>query len=75
MPFASKRPALKLTEDELKQLNNVAKSRTQPKSAAERSKILLKFHEGKSISQIARDLENMLNSVNSHLRDINENYN
>jgi hypothetical protein len=57
MPFASKRPALKLTEDELKQLNNVAKSRTQPKSAAERSKILLKFHEGKSISQIARDLD------------------
>ncbi len=56
MPFVSKRPALKLTEDELKQLNNVAKSRTEPKSAVERSKILLKFHEGKSISQIARDL-------------------
>ncbi len=56
MPFVSKRPALKLTEDEFKQLNNIAKSRTQPERAVERSKILLKFHEGKSISQIARDL-------------------
>ncbi len=56
MPFVSKRPSLKLTEDELKDLNNVAKSRTQPKRAVERSRILLEFHEGKSISQIARDL-------------------
>jgi len=56
MPFVSKRPVLELTEDELKQLNIIRKSRTQPERAVERAKILLAFHEGKSISQIARDL-------------------
>ena len=56
MPFVSKRPALDLTENEIKQLETISKSRTQPKRAVERSKILLKFHEGTSISQIARDL-------------------
>ena len=52
----SKRPDLELTEDELKELETISKSRTQPKRSVERSKILLRFHEGKSISQIARDL-------------------
>jgi transposase len=56
MPFESKRPVLELTEDEIKQLNIIRKSRTQPERAVERAKILLAFHEGKSISQIARDL-------------------
>jgi len=56
MPFVSKRLALELTEDEIKQLETISKSRTQPERAVERSKVLLKFHEGKSISQIARDL-------------------
>jgi transposase len=56
MPFASKRPALKLTDDEIKELETISKSRTQPKRSVERSKILLKFHEGDSISQISRDL-------------------
>ena len=55
-PFVSKRPALELTEDELKQLETISKSRTQPKRSVERSKILLRFHEGKSISQIAQYL-------------------
>jgi transposase len=56
MPFVSKRPALDLTEDEIKKLETISKSRTQPERAIDRSKVLLKFHEGKSISQIARDL-------------------
>ena len=56
MPFVSKRPALELTEDELKQLNTISKSRTQPEQAIERARMILGFHEGKSISQIARDL-------------------
>ena len=55
MPFVSKRPVLDLTEDEIKQLETISKSRTQPKRAIERSMFLLKFQEGKSISQIARD--------------------
>jgi len=49
----SKWPALELTEDELKHLNIVSKSRTQPKSSVERSKMLFGYHEGKTISQIA----------------------
>lgn len=56
MPFVNKRPALEMTEDELRQLNIISKSRTQPTRAVERSKILLRFHEGASISQIAREL-------------------
>ena len=56
MPFVNKRPALEMTEDELRQLNIISKSRTQPKRAVERAKILLRFHEGTSISQIAREL-------------------
>jgi transposase len=56
MPFVNKRPALEMTEDELRQLNIISKSRTQPTRAVERAKILLGFHEGTSISQIARDL-------------------
>jgi transposase len=57
MPFMSKRPALRLKKEELKYLNSILKSRTQPTRAVERAKILLEFHEGKSISQIARDLD------------------
>jgi len=56
MPFVNKRPALEMTEDELRQLNIISKSRTQPKRAVERAKILLGFYEGTSISQIAREL-------------------
>jgi len=56
MPFESKRPALELTDDEFKQLETISKSRTQPERSVERSKILLGFYNGKSISQIARDL-------------------
>jgi len=56
MPFVNKRPALEMTEDEIRQLNIISKSRTQPTRAVERAKILLGFHEGTSISQIARDL-------------------
>ena len=57
MPFVSKRPALQLTDEELESLNRVSKSRTQRKSSIERAKILLEYHERKSISQIARELE------------------
>jgi transposase len=56
MPFVNKRPALEMTEDELRQLNIISKSRKQPKRAVERAKVLLRFHEGTSISQIAREL-------------------
>lgn len=57
MPFVSKRPALQLTVEELENLNRISKSRTQRKSSVERAKILLGYHERKSISQIARELE------------------
>ena len=57
MPFVSKRPALQLTEEELEKLNRVSKSRTQSKSSVDRAKIILGYHECKSISQIARELE------------------
>ena len=56
MPFVSMRPALILSEDELKHLKQVLRSRTQPTRAVERAKILLEFHGGKSISEIARGL-------------------
>jgi putative transposase len=57
MPFVSKRPALQLTKEELEKLNRVSKSKMQSNSSVDRAKIILGYHEFKSISQIAWELE------------------
>ena len=56
MPFKGKREKLVLTSEEIEKLTEIICSRTQPVRSVERAKILLASYEGKSDSQIARDL-------------------
>ena len=57
MPFISKRERLVLTVKEEKKLTTISKSRTESKSRIERATIFLYYHEGKTISSIARLLK------------------
>ena len=56
MPFESKRKKLVLTSEEVEKLTEISCSRTQPVRSVERAKIMLASYEGKSDSQIAREL-------------------
>jgi len=56
MPFESKRPKLILTQEEVKKLTEISRSRTQPLRSVERARILLASYGGKNDSQIAREL-------------------
>jgi len=56
MPFESKRKKLVLMGEEVEKLTEISCSRTQPVRSVERAKILLASYEGKSDSQIAREL-------------------
>ena len=55
MPFQSTRPKLILGEDDLKTLGVISKSRSETNGRVERAKIILEYHEGASISEIARN--------------------
>jgi transposase len=50
------RPKIQWTNEERKILNQVANSRTEAHARVQRAKILLDYADGKSISQIAREL-------------------
>lgn len=54
MPFQRKRSALVLEEKDVKFLEDVAVSRTEPYSKVKRAKMLLAYARGESISSIAR---------------------
>lgn len=56
MPRKSKRAELILTDEQHEQLNSMAPSRTAPLREVERAKILLKYADGVSISQIQFEL-------------------
>lgn len=56
MPFERKRPALRLTLEAKTTLTEISHSRTEAVRRVERSKILLAYAEGESISSIARRL-------------------
>ena len=55
MPFQSTRPKLILNEDELKTLLTISKSRSEPSGKVERANIILEYHSGATISEIARN--------------------
>jgi len=55
MPFQSTRPKLILNEDDIKALTVISKSRTESISRVERSKIILDYHSGTTVSDIARN--------------------
>lgn len=54
MPFVSHRPKLKLLASEVGELTRIARSRTESFSRIERAGILLSYHEGETVSAIAR---------------------
>jgi transposase len=55
MPFQSTRPKLILSEDELKTLGHISKSRTESSGRVDRAQIILEYHGGSTISEIARN--------------------
>jgi transposase len=57
MPFESRRPSLKLSGTELAELGRIASSRTEATRRVERARILLAYHDGKTVSDIARTLQ------------------
>lgn len=56
MPFVRQRPDLHLTSKVYDELVRISKSRTEKASRVERAKMLLLYHDGVSISAIAREL-------------------
>ena len=55
MPFQSTRPKLALSDDDLNALTGITKSRSESIGRVERAKILLEYHNGATISEIARN--------------------
>jgi transposase len=56
MPFISKRPKIKLSDEEIEDLTSLSHSRTAPARKVERAKIILLSYSGKNDSQIAKEL-------------------
>ncbi len=54
MAGRSRRPQLTLSPEEVQQLQRLRDSRTAPWREAQRARILLRYHSGESIAQIAR---------------------
>ena len=54
MPGRSKRSQLKLSAEEIDQLKGLRDSRTVPWREAQRARIILRYHSGETIAQIAR---------------------
>ena len=56
MPFVSRRAALRLSPGEIEMLTALSQSRGQPAGRLQRAAMLLHFHAGKTVSEIARTL-------------------
>lgn len=56
MPFVSKRPKIKLSDEEIEFLTSLSRSRTAQAREIERAKIILLSYYGKNDSQIAKEL-------------------
>ena len=56
MPFISKRAKLEVPAEEMDYLIQCSRSRTEGAAKVHRAKILLAYHQGESISEIAREL-------------------
>jgi transposase len=54
MPFQSTKEKLNLSEEELKSLVTISRSRIETSCRVERAKIIVEYHNGTSISEIAR---------------------
>lgn len=56
MAGKSKRPQLKLSTEEIEQLEELRDSRTAPWRETQRARIMLRYHSGEPIAQIARSV-------------------
>jgi len=56
VPFVSRRAALRLSPGEIEMLTALSQSRGQPAGRLQRAAMLLHFHAGKTVSEIARTL-------------------
>jgi transposase len=56
LPFVSRRAQLKLGESEVETLTALAQSRSEPAGRVQRAAILLRYHAGDTVSEIARGL-------------------
>ena len=54
MPFVSTRPKLRLSQEEVDELERIVQARKEPKHRAQRAHILLAYHRGDTVSAIAR---------------------
>ena len=56
MPFVSRRARLKLRESEVEALTSLSQSRSESAGRVQRAAILLRYHAGNTVSEIARTL-------------------
>jgi len=56
LPFVSRRAQLKLSNQEREMLTAFARSRSEPAGRVHRASILLRYHAGDTVSEIARSL-------------------
>lgn len=56
MSFVSQRPKLRLSDSEIEELTRLQRSRTEGVSRTERAGILLSYHQGETVSAIAKKL-------------------
>lgn len=56
MPFVSRRAQLRLSKEELEMLAVLSQSRNETAGRVQRATILLRYHDGETISEIARTL-------------------
>ena len=56
MPFVSRRAQLKLSNKETEVLTSLSQSRSEPAGRVQRAAILLRYHAGDTVSEIARSL-------------------
>ena len=56
MPFVSHRAQLKLSSKETEMLTALAQSRSEPAGRVQRASVLLRYHAGDTVSEIARSL-------------------
>jgi transposase len=54
LPFVSRRAPLKLSKSEVEALTSLAQSRSEPAGRVQRATILLRYHAGNTVSEIAR---------------------
>ena len=56
MPFVSRRAQLRLSHDEIDMLTALSQSRSEPAGRVQRASMVLRYHAGETVSEIARSV-------------------